>query len=266
MKQVLFRFSLRRIVWQTALAMLTGMTLSVVGILLYADESAMEALTQARAEAPALFAMLGFGGSASLTLHMASTLYGLLLPSLLILYSTGCMARLVSGMIESGEAAHFLASPHPRRAFVWTLYAVLAVGLIAIVLAIMTAAMLAAAVTVMPGKLQLAGFGAMNAGLFSLAMLCAGHAAQISCRVDVRRMARNRVLVVQTVFLLLWVVSRGKGAQAYLAYVTPGSLFDPEGLVMLRDAALIKAAVLPAAALVLSVLGCRAFTRRDLPL
>ena len=76
----------------------------------------------------------------------------------------------------------------------------------------------------------------------------------------------NRVLVVQTVFLLLWVVSRGKGAQAYLAYVTPGSLFDPEGLVMLRDAALIKAAVLPAAALVLSVLGCRAFTRRDLPL
>lgn len=265
MKQVLFRFSLRRIVWQTALAMLTGMTLSVVGILLYADESAMEALTQARAEAPALFAMLGFGGSASLTLHMASTLYGLLLPSLLILYSTGCMARLVSGMIESGEAAHFLASPHPRRAFVWTLYAVLAVGLIAILLATMSAAMLAA-VMVMPGRLQLAGFGAMNAGLFSLAMLCAGHAAQISCRVDVRRMARNRVLVVQTVFLLLWVVSRGKGAQAYLAYVTPGSLFDPEGLVMLRDAALIKAAVLPAAALVLSVLGCRAFTRRDLPL
>ena len=259
----LLRFSLRRLLSRVLAAAVCGMAGAMAALLLY-NEPALEAITQMRSQAEPLFKALGVGGSASLSLHLVSIALGFYLPLVCLLFAVSAAAQLMAALVESGEMAHFLAAPKSRSAVVCT-QAALLLGVLAVVAMPFAAAMLVV-LLLHPGLLSVPGVAAAFTGLLAMTAGAALFALMISANRDTALSARRRAHAWIGLAFVLWMLSRADNMLAYLSYVTPFMLYQPERLVLLRADGWSGAILFLLAGLICLVLGSVRFSRRDLPL
>ncbi|NLD02671.1 MAG: hypothetical protein GX674_05130, partial [Clostridiales bacterium] len=139
------------------------MALFSLGAILSFNENSAAALSEARAQVPELFSALKVGGSATLLDHLASLLYGLILPAAGAVMSVRLAERLFPEMIETGEMSFYLSLPVRRGAFALTQGAVLLSCLILSQLTGVLGTIIAAAI-LKPGELNLLWFLILNLG------------------------------------------------------------------------------------------------------
>ncbi len=260
----LLRFSLRRLLSRVLAAAVCGMAGAMAALLLY-NEPALEAITQMRSQAEPLFKALGVGGSASLSLHLVSIALGFYLPLVCLVFAVSAAAQLMAALVESGEMAHFLAAPKSRSAIVCTQAAALLLGVLAVVAMPFAAAMLGG-LLLHPGLLSVPGVAAAFTGLLAMTAGAALFALMISANRDTALSARRRTHAWIGLAFVLWMLSRADNMLAYLSYVTPFMLYQPERLVLLRADGWSGAILFLLAGLICLVLGSVRFSRRDLPL
>ncbi len=260
----LLRFGLRRLAVRTIVAAVLN-SLIVAGAMAVYSEPTVEALNEARSQAEPLFRALGLGSSASLTLHVVSLALQLLLPLVGSVYAVSAAALLMAGLVESGEMAHFLASPKSRAAIVRTQAFLLAGGVL-VVSGLPLVVALAVGWLMHPGALNMDGTLAAFGGLGSLLLAAAYFSLLVSCMMDTARAARRRAGMWVALFFVAWMVSRADQMTQYLAYVTLYALYQPERLALLRADAWTGVWSLPLIGIACLVYGSIRFTGRDLPL
>ncbi len=260
----LMRFSLRRMLARTLAAAMVGVMV-VIGALLAYTEPTVAALTEARSQAELLFRALGIGSSVSLTLHVVSLAFNLLLPLVGAVYAISVSALLMAALVESGEMAHFLAAPKSRAAIVRTQATAVLLGVLVIV-GLPLAATIVGALLMHPDALNLDGILAAFGGLCALVLCMACFGLMVSCLMDTARAARRRSGLWVGLFFVAWMLSRSGAMLQYLAYVTPFTFYQPERLALLRPEAWVGAGALLALGVGCLVYGTVRFSGRDLPL
>ena len=102
MSRELFLFQFKKLI-RGSVAWGIIMALFSLGAILSFNENSAAALSEVRAQVPELFSALKVGGSATLLDHLASLLYGLILPAAGAVMSVRLAERLFPEMIETGE-------------------------------------------------------------------------------------------------------------------------------------------------------------------
>ncbi len=241
---------------------LAALLLSAGAVSIY-DAYTIEQLSNARAQSPFLFAAMGIFGSATLSNHLASLLYGLVLPVLGSALAIRLAARMTAGKLETGEMAYYLALPLRRSAIGLVQAVVVASGLLLFVLAA-TAGGVAAAAWLKPGELNMAWYLYMNAGLFLMLCMSAGLALAVALGSDEAAHARRIAGMLFLLFFVLHALSRPGQMPGWLAYLSWYSLYDPQALSTGRLSP-VQLLMVPVAQLFLAI-GLRRFASRNLPL
>lgn len=227
------------------------------------DDYTVEQLSNARAQGTFLFSAMGILGSATLSNHLASLLYGLLLPVLGSALAICLSARMTAGKLETGEMAYYLALPLRRSTVALVQAAVVGAGLLLFVLSAVAGGV-AAAAWLKPGELSIVWFFWMNAGLFLMLCMSAGLALAVSLGSDEAARARRLAGLLFLVLFVVYAISRPGQMPAWLRYFSWYSLYDPQALSTgrLSPAYLLMLPV----SLLLLLIGLRRFASRNLPL
>ena len=239
------------------------MALFSLGAILSFNENSAAALSEARAQVPELFSALKVGGSATLLDHLASLLYGLILPAAGAVMSVRLAERLFPEMIETGEMSFYLSLPMRRGAFALTQGAVLLSCLILSQLTGVLGTIIAAAI-LKPGELNLLWFLILNLGQLCLWALSAGIALMFACMSDDRRGARFRASLLIGLFYAVAMAGGIYGLPRLISWFSPYSLLDVQSLSKGRFA--LETLGMPAIGMLCFLIGIRQFNGRDLPL
>ena len=239
------------------------MALFSLGAILSFNENSAAALSEARAQVPELFSALKVGGSATLLDHLASLLYGLILPAAGAVMSVRLAERLFPEMIETGEMSFYLSLPMRRGVFALTQGAVLLSCLILSQLTGVLGTSIAAAI-LKPGELNLLWFLILNLGQLCLWALSAGIALMFACMSDDRRGARSRSALLIGLFYAVAMAGGIYGLPRLISWFSPYSLLDVQSLSKGRFA--LETLGMPAIGMLCFMIGIRQFNGRDLPL
>jgi ABC-type transport system involved in multi-copper enzyme maturation permease subunit len=258
----IYRFEIRRLLPMTLLFTLMMMLLTAGATLLF-SEANVQALSEARAKASFFFQALGLQGSATLTQHLSSLLYGLLLPLLGGLYAVFQSSRLVADKVETGEMAYYLALPVGRVGIALTHCLVLLTGLF-ILTVLHSLGGIAACALLAPGRLQIGPYLWLNLGLWLTLSMTGGLAMLINFRADERRHANRAALLICAFFGLLCMLGRPHQMPYYAQFLSFYSLYDFAGLAQGRLD--FRGLLMPVVALAFMLAGLRVFSKRELPL
>ncbi len=262
MNKELFAFQMKR---QLPLALRMGLLmalLSLGAVLSYTDANTA-ALSELRAGMPGLFAAFGVGGSASLLDHVASLLHGFLFPLLGSWLAARLAARLLPALVESGELSYYLSLPIRRENFVLGQGAALFCGLLLACLT-MTLGTLIAAFALRRGEMSIVWLLSLSLGQLCIWLFAGGMAMMVASGRNMKRGTVPRSLLLPAAFFAIAMVSAVPGVPAWLARLTPYSLFQPQNLARGRMAA--EVLTLPLIGLICLLIGMKRFARRDLPL
>ena len=262
MSRELFLFQFKKLI-RGSVAWGIIMALFSLGAILSFNENSAAALSEARAQVPELFSALKVGGSATLLDHLASLLYGLILPAAGAVMSVRLAERLFPEMIETGVMSFYLSLPMRRGAFALTQGAVLLSCLILSQLTGVLGTIIAAAI-LKPGELNLLWFLILNLGQLCLWALSAGIALMFACMSDDRRGASSRAALLIGLFYAVAMVGGIYGLPRLISWFSPYSLLDVQSLSKGRFA--LETLGSPAIGMLCFLIGIRQFNGRDLPL
>lgn len=262
MSRKLYAFQLKR---HTYAAIWSGFLMAVLslGAMLLFNEQTKVLLNETRPQGQALFEAFRVGGSLTLLDHIASLVYGFLLPIIGSMLSAHLSASLFPGLIETKEMSFYLSLPVRRSCFALIQGAVLLSCLALSVLIGASVTVLAAAL-LKPGELNLIGFGVLNIGLLCFWMLSGGITLMFASSNDRRSTASKRSYLLIGLFFLIAMVGGIHGWPRFIAWLSPYSLFDAQNLANGRFA--LETLIMPLAGLGCFFIGVRQFSRRDLPL
>jgi ABC-2 type transport system permease protein len=194
--------------------------------------------------------------------YLASTVFGLLVPVLLAVYTIVTGSRTVAGDEESGVLDLVLAHPVSRTRLLLSRLAALATGvvLVSAVVLLLVYAMSG------PAKLSSLGFGRLAATSVQLALfgICIG---ALTLAVGAATGRRSAAVAAGTVVAVLGYFANNLGPQvAALAWTQRLSPFHYllGGKPLVNGLQVVDCLVLLSAAVVFAALGLAAFTRRDL--
>lgn len=258
----IFRFELRRLLPMTLLFALMTLLMSAGAALLF-SEANVQALSEARAKAPFFFQALGLQGSATLTQHLSSLLYGFLLPLLGGLYAIFLSSRLIADKVETGEMAYYLSLPIGRMGYALTQCLVLLTGLFMLT-ALLLLGGVAACAFLAPGRLQTGPYFLLNLGLWLALSMTGGLAMLINFRADERRNANRAALLISAFFGLLCLLGRPHQMPYYAQFLSFYSLYDFAGLAQGRLD--FRGLLMPVVTLVFMLASLHVFSNRELPL
>lgn len=194
--------------------------------------------------------------------YLASTVFGLLVPVLLAVYTIVAGSRAVAGDEESGVLDLVLAHPVSRARLLLARLAALAANVV-----LVSAVVLLAVYAVSgPAKLSAVGFGHLAATAAQLALfgICV---AALTLAVGAATGRRSAAVATGTVVAVLGYFANNLGPQvAALAWTQRLSPFHYllGGQPLVNGLQVVDCLVLLGAAVVFSALGLAAFTRRDL--
>ena len=262
MSRELFLFQFKKLI-RGSVAWGMFMALLSIGAILSFNENSVTAISEARAQMPELFSALKIGGSATLLDHLASLLYGFLLPVTGAVMSVRLAERLFPDMIETEEMSFYLSLPMRRSAFALGQGAVLLSCLILAQLTGVLGTIIAAAI-LKPGELNILWFLILSLGQLCLWALSAGIALMFACMNDDRRGARSRAALLIGLFYAVAMLGGIYGLPRLISRFSPYSLLDGQSLSKGRFA--LETLGMPAIGMLCFLIGIRKFSGRDLPL
>jgi hypothetical protein len=254
----LFQFKLR---WYKLLAaILMSLILGALAAWMYTPDRLAELLL-IRQELPEVFTFLGMEGSPSLGIHLMGTVYGFLLPLLVILHSVSSGYDLIAKPLFDGRMAMLLASKHRRGAILGTLCLIRLVEFLLLIFCcllgqvILSLTLIKGANLVEPVRLAL--------GFMLVSLPYPACAAIFACIAKTPQGMRRASLFLLLLTLLMAMLSRLQGALQSLRFLTPLSFFRGAGLAAGNGGWVPALYALPVA-MVLYILAFMSFSKREL--
>lgn len=254
-------FQVKKLLWPAIVLAALFAALHAGAVYLF-DEATIETLTEARAQGPALFSALGVAGSATLSGHLASLLYGFLLPLIGGLYAVRLTANLIADKVETGEISYWMSLPHSRARYVWRQALVLLILTAIPPLGGLLGGVAGTLVLKADTPLNLAGYGLLVLGLY-LWMVLSGAIGFVFSAGSASRARAARVGTI--VFLLLFalgIAGMATGVPNWVRWLSPRWLYAPQELA--RGVMPARTGALPALAVLLTLLAVWRFSTRDL--
>lgn len=216
---------------------------------------------------PQVFAAFGMMNVASTLLDFITNyLYGFILLVFPFVLSLILCHRLIGRYIDKGSMAYLLATPHRRQSIIMTQLLVLLTALVVVVA--YTTLFIFLCVYMMNGSENFltADFLRVNVGLLMLQCFLASFCYLSSILFNEARLSIGVASLLGTVFILIQMLSQISEQFEFLKYLTPMTLFDPQGLSQGDMTSMIGCGILLLSAVVLWTIGQVIFVKRDLPL
>ena len=233
MKHRLVQFQVKKLLWPALLLALLFAALNAGGVYLF-NEGTVEMLSEARAQGPALFSMPGVGGSATLGSHLASLVYGFLLPLLGGLYAARLPAWLVADKVETGEICYWLSLPHSRARFVGRQALVLAALLLLPPLGGFLGGAVGAFALKPEAPLHPGWHALLNGGLYCWLMLAGSLGLFISSGAEIRARAARASTLLLLLFFAVGVAGMTVGVPSFVQWFSPWRYYMPQDLALGR--------------------------------
>lgn len=237
-----------------------------VGIIVWMYEPGMyDALLEFEQVMPGIMAALGMlHDQTGLLSFVAAYLYGFITLVVPMAYTILTANRLVAKQVDGGAMAFLLAAPVRRRKLVTTQALVLVLGIVLLV-ASATGMGLAVSAGFFPGELDVPAFWWLNGGLLALQLFIGGLCFFASCLFNDTKYSLALGAGLPCVCYIVQMAANFGGDLEVLKYGTFFTLFDTDGLIAMDPAALWKAGILLAAALLLFILSGVVFCKKDMP-
>lgn len=250
------------------LLLIFSAVLTVYGSMIVAmfEPKLSESLKAMAESMPGIFAAFGMNEvGSSLMDFITGYLYNMLYIAFPCVYIIILSNRLVAKYVDNGSMAYILAVPEKRRKIVTT-QAVFLVSCIAVMVIYVTGLILFTSRMMFPKELDTAGFLRVNVGLLGLLIFMGGICFLFSCLFNETRISTGIGTGIVVYSILVQMLARVGDKFEALKYATPLTLYDVEGLIAMEQSAWTGCAILYAGGLLCIIVGCTAFTKRNLPI
>lgn len=252
--------------WKMLLIFAAVLTMYVSIIIAMYDPEMMKTLDTFNQIMPEMMAAFGMNGMAtSLLGFMVSYLYGFILLIFPMVFSILRGNGLIAKYTENGAIWVLTAAPVRRMKIVCTQLAVLLSGVFLLMI-YTTVLELIVAGSQSPDEFEVKQLLALNSGLISLQMFIAGICFLSSCIFsDTKYSMAFGAGIPAFMYVLKMLANVGEKTEAakYFSFFT---LFDGNALIAGETSAIVCTIVLFAGAVVMYVLGCVIFCRKDMAL
>ncbi|MDR0530644.1 MAG: ABC transporter permease [Oscillospiraceae bacterium] len=212
---------------------------------------------------PEMMAAIGMtAGATTLIGFMSSYLYGFILLVIPMVFIILRANALVAKYVDSNAMVSLAAAPVKRRAIAFTQMAVLATGMIALVV-YATVIELACAAK-FPGALAVGDLLRLNLGLLCLHLFIGGICFFASCLFNETKYSIAVGAGVPALMFILKMLSNTGEAAEKAKYFTFFTLFNPDGIVAGEASAIIGMAALFVGACALFAAAIGVFRKKDL--
>lgn len=243
------------------LALLTMYSVVIVSMF---DPSLGQTLLEMAQSMPGLFAAFGMRNvGTSLLDFMANYLYGFLFLAVPSVYILIMANRLMVRYVDKGSMAYLLATPNKRRKIALTQGFFLLLSMKKL-LVYVSAVCVFACQLLFPGELDVGKFLLLNLGWFCLLVFLSGVCFCASAVCEEARTSYGVGGGLLTFFLLIQMLSQVGDKMKWLRYMTPMTLFDPQGIIAGKTQNIAWVAILLVAGLVLYAVGIGVFCKKDL--
>ena len=215
---------------------------------------------------PELFAAFGMENPGTTLMDfLINYLYGFILIAIPLVYSILMSYKLMAKYIDRGSMAYLLSTGCSRGRIVMTQIFVLILG-IAVLVAYATVLVLVCSHLMFEGELDVAALLRVNLGLLALHLFFGAFCFMFACLFNEIKYAVGLGAGLSLVFLLIQMLSGVSDDVDFLRYMTPMTLFAPEGLAAGSAEALGHMGILAAFAVLFLIIATVGFKKRDLPL
>ena len=250
--------------WKMLLIFVAILTMYVTMIISMYDPEMSKMFDEFTKFMPELMAAMGMtGGGATLLGFMASYLYGFILVMFPMVFSILTGNRLMARYVDRGSMVSLLAAPVKRRTVAFTQMAVLASGIIVLVLYV-TILQILFAQAYFPGELDIGKILALNAALLCLQLFIGSICFFFSCLFsDTKNSVGLGAGIPALMFILQMLGNAGESAEK-LKYVTFFTLFNADGIIAGESGATAGIIVLLGGAVLLYAAAITVFSQKDL--
>lgn len=215
-----------------------------------------------RMQAPALAELLNMRMYILPGDHLIALLFGLLLPGSSIVYVFSLARKLQAEPLYTGEVLWLISAPRHKGLVVLLHYMIMLLGIL-LQYALVAFAAWAARFIWPSFQVNLLPLLRVCLGAFFMMALVSGAALLAACLSLDGKLPRIAPWMTW-LFLLVRMVANLKQQFTLLMYVTPFSLFDPWGMALGRQPAMLLCFIPMIAGTMLALLGALLFSRRDL--
>lgn len=241
-------------------------TLYATVIVAMFDPELSATLDAMAAAMPEVFAAVGMNVSGdSLIEFIGSYLYGFILLVIPVIFILMLSNKLVARYVDKGSMAYLLATPNKRLTIVTTQLFVLVLNVLIVVL-YTTFVIALSSYFSFPGELNLKLLIYLNIGLFCLLLFLGSICFLSSCLFNESKNAIGDSGGIVIFFILIQMLSQVGDKFDFLKYFTPLTLFNVEGILLLKNQAFINISFLFIASIILYTLSIKIFTKKDLPI
>ncbi len=215
---------------------------------------------------PQIFSAFGMENPGTTLIDfLINYLYGFILVLIPFIYTILMCYKLVAKYIDKGSMAYLLNTHYTRTQIIRTQFVVLLTGLFLLVL--YAAGLIAVCSRIMHGEsLEIERFLFLNFGLLILELFLASLCFMFSCIFNELKFSVGLGAGLGLVFFLLQMLAQAGDGAAFLKYLTPLTLFNPERVVEYRADSIICLGVLAAGAVLFLAVGILVFKKKDLSL
>lgn len=265
MIRALFARSMRSLI--VVIAVLVAVAVMYVASVVYLyDPSVSESLAIMQEAMPELFAAFGMANAASTLLDfLINYLYGFLFTALLIVFAVYLAHKLVASPVRDGSFAWILAAPRSRMAIVLTFVAVEVVT-VALIVALCWIGEIVFCEAWFPGELDQGGLVRANIGLFVLGFFMASLCLALTCVFKNPSLGLGAGAAACVLFFLMQLAGTVGEGLAWVANLSPCTLFDAYGLAAGDAGAFAGMALVGGIAIALNALAIAVFVHRDFSL
>lgn len=214
---------------------------------------------------PEIFSAFGMADvGTSLLEFVTGYLYGMLLIAFPAVYTIIVNNRLVARYVDRGSMAYLLAVPAKRSRIIST-QAVFSISSMLVLLVYIVGIILGCAQFMFPGEMEIERFLQLNVGLFGLWIMMGGICFFSSCIFNDTKWASGCSTAFVVYSMLVQMVSQAGDKFENIKYITPFTLFNPDGFGCGSTDAWIGCVVMYVVGIVFYIAGCVIFAKRDLP-
>lgn len=215
---------------------------------------------------PELFAAFGMMNP-GLTLldFIVNYLYGFILIFFPILFVIILCYRLMAQYIDKGSLSYLLTCGHTRKQVLITQYLTLIVNIMLLILYI-TVFISICSFIMFHEKINIINFIILNCGLLMLHFFFSSLCFLSACLFNEIKYSIGIGGGISIIFILIQMLSQVSERIDFLKYLTPLSLFNAKGLITSQYSSYIQVFILFFIGVVIHMLTCIFFQKRNLPL
>ncbi|MCR1955762.1 ABC transporter permease [Clostridioides mangenotii] len=262
----LFKRELKSI-WKIFIIFLAVLTMYTTVILSMFDPDLGNILADFEKAMPGIMAAVGMkgAGATSLVGYAASYLFGFIMIVFPMIFSIILSNKLVAKYVDNGSMAYLLATPNTRRKIVCT-QAIFSILCTALLITLVTIIGITYSEYAFPDELNIQKYILLSVGAFGLQIAIGGFGFLVSCISNETRISYSFSIGLPIACYIIQMVANQGDKFENLKYATFFTLFSPDKIVAGDNEALWMLGGLYIAGVIMYIIGCKCFEKRNLPI